>query len=287
MRVSTLKTLVRLNVKEAVLSPGFTVAVSLGAIFGYLVVRGFVFSIGSQGFDVEQFPLFGNFIATLEGMFGRVVILRLFAQGPFLAGAILSFVPVTFYLAASSILKYHLELDAGAIELVLVGPVDHRSVIVALVVKDILLLGVSVLFLLLFFLATAVANNLLLGPGFFLFLGLSVLLGFVLFAWAQLCSVMTGSGIGSLSLFSLFVLLFFLIYAGSFSVITEELRAFFLTLSHFLQWVSPFFYTGIVMSGIERGSWFLAGAGGVAMVTLATVLLFLATVVGRRGGVVS
>ena len=287
MRVRTLKTLTRLNVKETLLSPGFAVTVSLSAVFGYLVVRGFVFSIDSQGFNAAQFPLFGNFIATLEGMFGQVVTLRLFAQGPFLAGAVLSFVPVTFYLAASSILKYHLELDAGAIELVLVGPVDHRSVIAALVLKDILLLGASVLFLLIFFFTTAITNNLVLGPGFFLFLGLSLLLGFVVFAWAQLCSVMTGSGIGSLSLFSLFALLFFLIYAGSFSVITEELRAFFLTLSHFLQWVSPFFYTGIVMSGIETGSWFLAGAGGVAMVMLATVLLFLATVVGRRGGVVS
>lgn len=287
MKGRTLKALARLNVKESLLSPGFALAVSVGAILGYMVVRGFIISISSQGFDAGQVPLFGSFIATLEGVFGRIVTQRLFAQGPFPAGAVLAFVPILLYLAASSILKYHVELGAGAVELLLVGPMDHRTVVLALVLKDVLLLFGAVLFLSLFFLVLAIVNNLVLGPGFFLFLAVSLLLGLVLFAWAQLCSVMTGSGIGSLSLFFLFTGLFFLAYAGSFSVITEELRTFFLTLSRIVQWVSPFFYAGIVMTGVETGSWFLAGAGSLAMVGLAAGLLLLTVAAGQRGGLVS
>jgi hypothetical protein len=277
--------LAKLNIKEALLSPGYAIAATISTLVGYLVIVGFVGAIDSHGFNPMVSPLFGNLVSALSGLFGTVMVARLFSQGPLLVALYASSIPMIAYCVSSSLVKYNLEKDVGAIELIMFGPTDHMAYSVALLIKDVVCIALYLVFLTVFFLITATLNNLLLGPAFGWSLLMLLFLSLAIGSYARLCSALADSGAGSLFLFYGLMIFFAFIYLGSFTVVSDYLRTFSEILSLIVQWVSPFYFSSIVLNGMEIGSAALVATGFLLILALSSVLLLVATHMEKRKGV--
>ncbi len=277
--------LAKLNIKEAFLSPGYAIAATISTLVGYLVIIGFVGAIDSQGFNPMISPLFGNLVSALSGLFGTVMVARLFSQGPLLVALYAASIPMIAYCISSSLVKYNLEKDVGAIELIMFGPTGHMSYSTALLIKDFFCIALYLVFLTGFFLITATLNNLLLGPAFGWSLLMLLFLSLAIGSYARLCSALADSGAGALFLFYGLLLFFAFIYLGSFTVVSEYLRTFSEIISLIVQWVSPFYFSSMVMNGVEISSTLQVASGLFFIVVLSAVLLLITIRLEKHKGV--
>lgn len=150
-----------------------------------------------------------------------------FSEGPFIFSFLISFAPVSIYLAMSSVFRFGLEKNVGAIELLTYGPMDGTTYFLAFMVKDALLTVIYSSILTIFFLLAAAVYNLFLGPMYFVFILMFFFLTLSLYSYGIFASVLMDNPASSIILFSAIFIFFTLIQIGSFTITHGYIREFF------------------------------------------------------------
>jgi len=245
--------LTRLHLKESLLSPAFYIAAAACTLIGYVPVRAFILSIGSQGINPSLSPLFGNVVTALQKLFSEAFVNTLFAQGPFLFALYCAFLPMILYISFSTIITYHFQRDSGAIELLSFGPIQSAGYLASLYFKDLILSAIYLIYLCLSFWIMALINNLVLGPAFFGAVYALALFAVLMYCWARLSATVSTSTIGSMALFIALMLLFAAIQVGSFAVVRQVIHTAISRGGWVLKWLSPFFYSSLIQQALELG----------------------------------
>ncbi len=230
------------------ISPGYYLSLSMGMILSYLVIRGFIHSIDSNGFNPELSSSFDLIARSFTGLFGSALFRRIFSQGPFLLSGIAGFLPITVFITMNMVGRLGFEKNVGAVDLVLFGPADGFSYVIASMVRDIFLYMGAFFILILYSAFIAVTHNLVLGPDFFLALTASLFFGIVFSAYTCLCAVVTNSTTSGVVLCILIAFVFMLIQTGTYLISGQYVHTLSLVFSLALRWVSPVYYSGLILN---------------------------------------
>ena len=280
-RIHSALVIARRKIWETWYAPGVYIAATAGLLLAYLIVSSYTKSIGSGGFDSSLNPVFNFLAGLLIGAFGESFFLNFFSEGPFLFALILAFVPVLMHLTISSVFRFGLEKNVGALRLIAFGPADGTSYIIGSMLKDIFFYLLYLAVLTCFFLLGALSNNLLLGPKFFY--GLLTIFSFALCisAYGIMASVLSNNSGSAVALFSTALLVFALVNLGTFVNVQGYIRDFAGSLSMIIKWISPFFFWQWAMRAVDASSgWQFAFA--LCAMALVTVVLIAASHVSQR-----
>ena len=283
-RVRAARVIAKRQVFEALVGPGLYVAVVVGLFLGYALVSGFARAVDSSGFNPQMNPLYDIIGRALEGAFGKTFVDALFAEGPLPFAFWVSFVPPFLYIVVSSVFKFGLEKNAGAVELVAYGPADGTSYLLASWVKDLLLTFAAIIAILAFLLVAAALYNYVAGPGLFVAALVAFFLSVALAAYGSLASMLTATASSSLALFLAMGAFFLVVFFGSFAIVSEYVRSLSTVLAYAVQWLSPFFYGNLSLQAHAAGNP-LGMLGGLALLAVLTVVILAAShlIIKARG----
>jgi hypothetical protein len=273
------------QVFESLVSPGFYVILSLSLALSCALAAGFAASIDTSGFNPKLSPLYDFISRLIVGSFGASFQEKLFAEGPLAFALLVSFLPMLVYLAVSSVFRFGHEKNAGAVELIVYGPADGAAYVLAAWFKDMLLSLVSLAVLSAALLAAAELMRLLPGRLFGTMIVVLPLACLSVFAYGALCSILASNATSALALFLGIQVVFFLLLAGSFAIVSGPVRSVSAVAAALLQWVSPFFYAGLCFRAAESGQWMLFISGSALLLLLCAVVLYAGNLVIRRTGV--
>ena len=185
----------------------------------------------------------------------------------------------------SSVFKFGLEKNAGAVELVAYGPADGTSYLIASYVKDLFLVLLAIIVIVAFMVAAAAVYNYVAGPELFLTALVAFFLSLALFAYGVLASMLTGNASSSLALFAGISAFFLVVLFGSFAIVGEYVRNLSTVVASAVQWISPFFYGNLSLQANAAGD-SLGFFGGLALlVVLSAVILTASHFIIRARGV--
>ena len=283
-RVRASLVIARHQARETLLSPGMYVTLTLGLLLGYFLVASFVDSIDSSGFNPRTTPLLQLVTSSFAGAFGSAFVEKLFAEGPFLFALAVSFAPVFLYLSITSVFRFGLEKNAGAVELLSYGPADGTSYFLASFLRDTVFTAGTLLVIAVFFRIAAGIASLALGPLFFAALPLLFLLSLAFSSWGILGSILAGNGASALAMFVGVLALFLAVLVGSFSVAGTAVQTVAAAIADGLQWVSPFFYAALGFRAFT-GENAVGFAGSLALLALLSAVILCAShlLISRRG----
>lgn len=275
----------RRQVFESLVSPGFFVMLSFCLAIGCLLAAGFAASVDTSGFDPKLSPLYAFISRMLEGMFGTSFFSKLFAEGPLAFALAVSFLPMLVYLTISSVFRFGHEKNAGAVELIVYGPADGTAYVLAAFLKDVVLCLLSLAALAAAILAAGAFVHVLPGRLFATVLVVIPLACLSVFAYGALCSIFTSNVASALALFIGIQLVFFLLLAGSFAIVSEPVRSVSSVAAALLQWISPLFYFSLCFQTAQaaQAAGFLGGCA--LLLLLSAALLFIGHLVIRETGV--
>jgi hypothetical protein len=273
------------QVQESLLTPGSYIMLSLSLGLGCALAAGFTVSIDSSGFNPELSGLYGFISSLIAGAFGASVLEALFAEGPFAFALLACFLPLLVYLAVSSVFRFGQEKSAGAIELLAFGPADGTSYVLATLLKDAVMSALSLLILGAGLLAAAAVTHLAPGSLFFWTLALLFLLSLSVFAYGSFCSILASTAASALALFIGLQFVFFILLAGSFAIVSGPVRTLSSLAGSILQWVSPLYFAGLCVRGVQSADPALFAAGATLLIGLAALLLAACHLLIDRKGV--
>lgn len=285
LRLHAAAVIVRRRLLEVALGPGYYAVLTGGLVIAWLLVAGFVRAVDSSGFDYTLDPAYNLIGSALAGAFGTTFTAKLFAEGPFLFTLYAAFLPVLLYLAISSVFRFGLEKKAGAVELLTYGPADAAAYLLAALVKDLLLTLVSLAVLLLFLLAAAGLNNLVLGPAFFASLIILFFVAAAVHGYGILAASLTDNSASAVALFLGVILLFGGVMAGSFTVVQGYARDLAGVAARAIQWLSPLFYWTLALRAAEVGNWGTYVGVALLLALLAAALLWAGHLIMKLRGV--
>jgi hypothetical protein len=285
-RIVSVKAICKRKLFEALISPGAYIALAAGLVAAFVLVTGFVDSIGSSGFNREQaHPVYVFLMGMLDSLFGPSFNAELFAEGPYLFALVAASVPLLLYLAFGSVYKFGFEKNVGAIELITYGPADGTSYFLASLLKDVILCAGGIIVLLLFFALSAILSNLVLGPSFFYALAGIFFLALSVFSLGILSSVVTENAAGATALFAVVTCVFAAIQAGSYSIAGGYVKSLSDILGWIVGWFSPLRYWSLGLDSVDYGN----GPGALlfllAQVLLAAAFLAASHFILKRKGV--
>jgi hypothetical protein len=284
-RVRAARVIAKRQVFEALISPGLYIALVVGLFLGFFLVSGFARAVDSSGFNPQLQPLYDIIARALEGAFGKTFVDALFAEGPLPFAFAISFLPSFLYIAVSSVFKFGLEKNAGAVELIAYGPADGTSYLIASYVKDLFLAFLAIIVILAFMVGASAIYNYIAGPELFLTALLSFFLCLALFAYGVLALMLTMNASSSLALFLGIIAFFLVVLFGSFAIVGEYVRTLSTVVASAVQWISPFFYGNLSLQANAAGD-SLGFFGGLALlVVLAGVILAASHFIIRARGV--
>jgi len=157
-------------------------------------------------------------------------------------------------MAISSVFRFGLEKNIGAMELVTYGPADVTSYFLAFLIRNIFFTLIYCAVLLGFFSLTALLNNLVLGPQFFYGLLMAVFLSVAVYAYGSLTSTLVDNASVGTAVFGGILVFLILIQMGSFTIASGYVRSLSSVISSLVQWVSPLFYWSQGFSMVEYGN---------------------------------
>ena len=266
----------RRQVLEALISPGLYIALVAGLFLGYSLVSSFARAVDSSGFNPQLRPLYDFLGRSLEGAFGKTFVDSLFAEGPLPFAFALSIAPVFLYISVSSVFKFGLEKNAGAVEMLAYGPADGTSYFIASYVKDLFLALLAILFMLAFMVLAAAMYNFVAGPQLFLAALVAFFLSLALFAYGVLASMLTANAASSLALFLGIVVFFLVVLLGSFSIVSDYVRNLSSVVAWAVGWISPFFYGNLSLQAVSAGD-SVGFVGGLALLAVLAAAVLLAS----------
>ena len=284
-RMHAARVVARTQLAESLLSPGPYVCLFAGLVIGWLLCAGFARAVDSSGFDPRLSGFWSFATRALSGGFGPVFVERLLSEGPFLAILAVSFAPVFLFLAASSVFRFGLEKNAGAIELIVYGPADGTAYFIGSFIKDAVLSAGALVMLALYFLVIAAEENLVVGPMLFAALPVVFLAALAFFAFGILCSIAAGHAAAALAVFLGIGALFTAMLAGSLGAAGSPVRAAAETASAVVQWFSPLYYAALCAKAWGGGSAPHYAAGMALLCALTGALLAGCHLLIRHTGV--
>jgi len=269
---------------ETLLSPGLYVTLAAGLLLGFFLVAGFTRSVDSSGFNPRLSPIYDFIDKALAGTFGGAFVAKLFDEGPLALALIVSFLPVFLFLSISSVFRFGMEKNAGAVELLTYGPADGTACFLASFLRDAAFAAAALILIGLFLAAAAAAANLSVGALFLRSLPIAFLLSAAVFGYGIFFSIVSSNAASALSLFLAAFIVFVLLLAGSLSLASASARVI-SPAALVLQWLSPFFYGSLCYRAAEQGN-VAAALGGVGLlIVLAAATLAASHAVVRRRGV--
>jgi hypothetical protein len=279
-RIRTAVVLGHRQLREALLGAGWWVSLTAALAVAHFAVALFVGSLDSSGFNPERTPVAGLLARALTGAFGAALVGDLFAEGPFLLALFAAALPALGWIAISSVLRFGLEKSAGAVELLVYGPVDGTAYCLASFLRDAVLATTALAVILAFLGIEALTGGLVLGPRFFTALAAVWVAAFSVSAWGILCSVVAGGASSGLAMFAGLMAVFLVVLAGSFAISSAQVKAASTAVAWVVRWVSPWHYLALALR--SRGA---AIAGSVALQGVLSAALLGAShlVIGRRG----
>lgn len=273
------------QVVESLVSPGFYVILSLALALGCALSAGFAASVDTSGFNAKLSPLYDFVSRVIGGSFGASFQDKLFAEGPLGFALLVSFLPMLVYLAVSSVFRFGHEKNAGAVELIVYGPADGTSYVLAAFLKDMLLSLLSIAVLAAALAGAAAFTRLVPGRLFATVLLVLPLACLSIFAYGALCSILASNATSALALFIGIQFVFVLLLAGSFAIVSEQVRSASSVAAALLQWVSPFFYAGMCFRAAQSAQALVFAAGCALLLLLSAVILFAGHLAIGRSGV--
>lgn len=265
----------RRQVFESLVSPGFYVLLCLCLAVAAVLVTGFAASVDTSGFDPKLSPLYDFLSRTLVGTFGATFFSKVFAEGPLAFALAASFLPMLAYLSISSVFRFGHEKGAGAVELIVYGPADATAYVLAAFLKDAALCLLSLAALTAAIGAGGALVHVLPGRLFSTTLVVLPLACFAVFAYGALCSIVASTVTSALALFIGIQLVFMLLLAGSFALVSEPVRSVSSVAAALLQWVSPLFYSSLCFRAAEAAQ-AVGFAGACALLALLSAALLAA-----------
>ena len=284
-RMHATSVLARRRVFETIISPGFYVAMAIGLMLAYLLVAGFVRAVDSSGLAFALNPVYDLIGRSLEGAFGRTLVEKLFAEGPFVFALYVGFLPMLLYLAVSSVFRFGLERKIGALELLAYGPADGTSGFLAAFIKDILLTVVYLVVLLVFFAITAALSNLLLGPTFFFTLVILLFFSVAVYAYGVFASTLTDNSASAVALFLGLMVFFLVVLMGTFTIVSGYVRNLSTVFAWIVRWISPLFYWNLAVQAVEIQGWLLYAGGLLVLLVLGAAVLAVSHFILKARGV--
>jgi hypothetical protein len=184
----------------------------------------------------------------------------------------------------SSVFKFGLEKNVGAVELVAYGPADGTSYLIASSIKDLLLTLAAIVVQLAFLAAAAALYNYVAGPGLFAAALVAFFLSLALSAYGSLASMLATNASSALALFLGIVAFFLVVLFGSFAIVGEYVRSLSTVLAYAVQWISPFFYGNLSLRAGAAGDP-VGFIGGLALLAVLSVAVLAAShfIVRARG----
>jgi hypothetical protein len=284
-RARAARIIAKRQVFEALISPGFYLALVAGLFLGFFLVSGFARAVDSSGFNPQLLPGYDIISRALEGTFGKTFLDALFAEGPLPLAFAVSFLPAFLFISVSSVFKFGLEKSAGAVELVVYGPADGTAYLLASYVKDIFLVLLATVVILGFMIAAAPVYNLVAGPQLFVTALVAAFVSFSLFAYGVFASMVTMNASSSLALFLGIVGFFLAVFLGSFAIVGEYVRNLSTLVGSAVQWISPFFYANLALQSNAAADP-VGFIGGLAlMLALSAAILAASHFIIRARGV--
>ncbi|MBN2440331.1 MAG: hypothetical protein JXJ04_03270 [Spirochaetales bacterium] len=254
-RLHAAKTISKRMLLEMFIHPWFYIFLTAGLLSGLSVILMFLESIGSSGVtEVILGKLHNPYIELLLTSFGPTFLVKLFREGPFFFALCYSCFPVFMYLSMSAAFKFGYEKNVGALELIVYGPADGTSYVMATLLKNIIasLIYLGILFL--FFALAALLNNLVLGSTFFFAFFLIFFFVIALYCFAVFSSAISDGPASALAISIIFYIIFFSLQIGAFQIVQQDLRYYSSIISNILQWISPVYYWYKGMEAIEYGN---------------------------------
>ncbi len=285
MRLHPVIVLAKRKIKEVLIQPAYYIVLTLSLLLGYILVNGFINSIDTSGFNFFLNPLYGFIGRTLQGAFGTTLAEKIFSEGPFLFSLYLSYIPVLIFLSYNSLYRFNMDQNAGMVELYCYGPANGTIFFLGEFLKDALFCLLALLMLVLFYFVTAAVNNLVLGPMFFQAIPLLFLFSLSILAYGILFASFVDSGSAAIAFFTALQVFFFLLFIGSYSIISDYIRTLSKVLASVIQWFSPFFYLNLSTAAINGGLAFLYIAGIVLQFVLASAILYASSILMKNKGV--
>ena len=271
----------RRQVFESLVSPGFYVMLTVSLAVGAALAAGFAASVDTSGFDPTLSPLYGFLSRVIDGTFGTSFSQKLFAEGPLAFSLVASYLPVLVYLAFSSVFRFGHEKNAGAVELIVYGPANGTTYLIAAFLKDVALCFLSLAPLAAAMIVAGLLVHVLPGRLFATVVTVLPLACLPVFAYGALCSTVTSNATSALALFIGIQLLFVLLLVGSFAIVSEQVRSASSIAAALLQWVSPLYYSSVCFRAAEAAQAAGFAAGCALLLGLSGVLLAVGHVVIR------
>jgi len=284
-RMNATSVLARRRIRETFISPGFYIAMTAGLVLAQLLVAGFVRAIDSSGLAFGLNPLYDLIGRSLEGAFGRTLVEKLFAEGPFVFALYIGFLPMLLYLAVSSVFRFGLEKKIGALELLAYGPADGTAAFLAAFLKDLLMTVIYLAVLLLFFAVAAALNNLLLGPTFFFALVILMFLAVAVHAYGVFASTLTDNSASAVALFLALMVFFLIVLMGSFTIVSGYVRNLSTVFAWVVKWISPLFYWNLAVQAVEIRGWLMYAVSLLVLLVLAGAVLTASHFILKSRGV--
>jgi hypothetical protein len=277
--------LARRRIYETFISPGFYIAMSLGLLLAYLLVVGFVRSIDSSGLAFALNPLYDLIGRSLEGAFGKTLVEKLFAEGPFVFALYVGFLPMLLYLAVSSVFRFGLEKKIGALELLTYGPADGTAAFLSAFLRDLLMTAIYLAVLLVFFAVAVALNNLVLGPTFFFALVILMFFAVAVHAYGVFSSTLTDNSASAVAVFLALMVFFLIVLMGSFTIVSGYVRNLSTVFAWVVKWVSPLYYWNLAVQAAEVRGWLMYAASLVVLLVLGAAVLTASHFILKSRGV--
>ena len=279
-RVRAAAVIGRRQLKEALIGAGWWVSLTAALLAAHFVVTLFAASLDSSGFNPDRTPVAGQLARMLTGAFGATLVETLFAEGPFLLALFAAALPVLGWLAMASVFRFGIEKNAGAVELLVYGPVDGTAYCLASFLRDAALATTALVAILAFLGIEALTGGMILGPRFFAALAAIWLASLSVAALGILCSVIAGGAASALAMFAGLMAAFLVVLAGSLTISSAPVRAVSAAITWVVRWVSPVHYLALALRSRGFG---LAGSLALQGALAAALLGASHLVIGRRG----
>ena len=279
--------ILRFKLREAALTPGYYVVLALALAGLYVLVRAFVAGVDGGGFvcagvslaeDAEawntcyrQTPVYAVLGRVVTAAFGATFANALFADGPFQIGLPVALVPCCAFAALMSVLGQGLEKRVGMMELVICGPADGASYLIATLARDVIVATIAAVAIGMFCLLAAAAFNMALGIRFLPTALACLLVAAAFFGYGLLANAVADGPAGAVALLLLVILVFAALFVGSYALVGGYVVTLSAVLAAPLQWLSPLYYLGVAYTAMSAGNaaGYLVGLGGLILVTAA------------------
>jgi len=269
---------------DLALRPGFYITLTIESAVIFLICAGFARSVGSVGVDTSQSQLFGFIGRTVAGTYGSAALDQILAKGPHRLALWIGAVPAVGFVLAHGALSLSGDKQAGVVELVLYSPVSELDYAVAGIVRDMVAIAAIATIGLLTVSVSSWMHNFAFGGWVLLEVVVVALVAAVLCLYAIALAQLFEHPAAALSSVAGVVLVFALLYLGRAAIVVEEVRLLSTVIGFVLQWLSPFFYANLVVSGARVGAGVQVVAGIAGFAALSTLMLFSQKLILRAQG---